>query len=347
MITLKEIATSLGCSIATVSKALNRMPDINIEKAEQIREAAAKMGYMPNAAARTLKTKKSRIVGLMIFLRTGTIWEHEFFSMIAAGIQSVLIANDYDMTPISCSSVRGEVNYLDYCYSRGYDGVIIISGGFTSEPVMQLVNSSLPLVSIEYAFPNRSFVQSDNTQGLREIVRYAYECGHRHIAFVHGDYMQITQDRITSFIDTCASLGIPAPTQYIKSASYHDFESNAKATRELMKLETPPTCIIFPDDYSCVGGIDELRAMGYAVPTDVSVAGYDGIRLADIVRPRLTTFRQDSEGIGQNAAKMLLKAIEKPRGATAKRVYLKGEFVPGESVVPPKACVHGLTRAIT
>jgi Transcriptional regulators len=335
MITLKEIAGSFGCSIATVSKALNHMPDISPETAEQIRTAAAQMGYLPNAAARTLKTKKSRIIGIMVFLRNGSIWEHEFFSAIAANIQAVMAENGYDITPISCSDESSETNYLDYCHSRGYDGAIIISGGFISEPLMHLVNGSLPLVSIEYAFKNRSSVQSDNMQGMREIVRYAYENGHRRIAFIHGEYMQITKDRIQSFIEACTALDIALPNEYIRAAAYHDFESNAKATRELMGLEAPPTCIIYPDDYSCVGGMGELQAMGYAVPKDISVAGYDGIRLADIVRPRLTTFRQDSAGIGQSAAKMLLKAIEKPRGLATKELILKGEFIPGESIVAP------------
>ena len=332
MVTLKEIATQFGCSVATVSKALNHMPDISPHTAEQIRAVALQMGYLPNAAARTLKTNRSHIIGLMVFLKKDSIWSHEFFSEIAESIQAVMTANGYDITPVNCYRKSSMGNYLNYCRHRGYDGIIVISGGFISDDVMQVVNSTLPLVAIEYTVPHRSAVQSDNAQGLREIVRHLHQKGHRRIAFIHGELMSITQERVSSFLSTCRELNIPVPDEYLKSASYHDFETNAQATRELMSLSTPPTCIIYPDDYSCVGGMDELRAMGYQVPEDISVTGYDGIRLAEIVRPRLTTFQQDGEAIGRNAAEMLLQAMEKPRAFVPQHLFLPGRLIIGDSV---------------
>lgn len=332
MVTLKDISIKCECSIATVSKALNGMPDISEETARHIREVAAQMGYMPNAAARTLKTNRSRTIGLLMFQRDENIWTHDFFSHIAAGIQEVMESNGYDVTPINSIRLQTAADILHYCIHRGYDGVIVLSAGFDQEEMHELVESRIPLVSIEHTFSGRGAVLSDNLQGTRELVQLAYAKGHRRIAFIHGEDTSVTQSRLQSFRTACEELGLQIPQNYLRSALYHDRRSAAREARILLAMEQRPTCILFQDDYSCIGGLDLLRRDGVTIPRTLSYAGYDGIKLSQLFTPRLTTYRQNSGAIGQEAARMLQDAIERPKSFLPRYVTIPGMLVEGESI---------------
>ena len=118
MVTLKDISAKCKCSVATVSKALNGMPDIGEETARHIRQVATQMGYTPNAAARTLKTNRSHTVGLLMCQRDENIWTHDFFSTVAAGIQEVMEGSGYDVTPINSLRLHTAGELLQYCVYR-------------------------------------------------------------------------------------------------------------------------------------------------------------------------------------------------------------------------------------
>lgn len=238
----------------------------------------------------------------------------------------------YDLVPVNCSAAEKMGSYLNYCRSRNYDGLVVMSGLYTDSTLVDLINSEIPLVTIDYEFHHRGAVLSDNLQGMRELVRYAYDRGHRQIAFIHGGDTPVTRDRLASFHATCESLGIHVPAEYVREAAYNDPDPSARETEALLKLKRRPTCIIYPDDYSYMGGFRALRAHGLSIPEDISVAGYDGTQIASVYQPSLTTFHQDCDGIGANAAEMLLSAISKPRSFIPRHVVLPSQLVEGESV---------------
>ena len=285
------------------------MPDIGEETARHIRQVATRMGYTPNAAARTLKTNRSQTIGLLMCQRDENIWTHDFFSRVAAGIQEVMEGSGYDVTPINSLRLHTAGELLQYCVYRRYDGIII-----------------------ENTFPGRGAVLSDNMQGTGELVRLAYEKGHRKIAFIHGEDTSVTRTRLQSFRAVCSELELSIPEAYLRPALYHDRKSAAREAKALLALEETPTCILFQDDYSCIGGLDLLRRDGVTLPENLSYAGYDGIKLAQLFTPRLTTYRQDISVMGQEAARMLLEAIEKPQDFLPRYVTIPGRLVEGESV---------------
>ena len=106
----------------------------------------------------------------------------------------------------------------------------------------------------------------------------------------------------------------------------------AKQTKELLNLENPPTCIIYPDDTALIGGRNVIIEMGLRIPKDISVAGYDGTRMSQLLHPKLTTIKQDTEEIGREAAKRLIGSIEKPKTTLLERVVIEGILIPGQSV---------------
>lgn len=338
MVTIREISERCGCSVATVSKALNGMPDIGEATATRVRKCASEMGYMPNSAARTLKTKRSHTVGLLIFLQNDSVWLHSYFGGIAASIQREMEGNHYDIAPIDCMRAAQSGSYLSYCRHRGYDGIILMSAGFTENNLMELVNSDIPLVTIDYAVENRSSVLSNNDNGMRELTRFAYEQGHRRIAMIHGENTSVTRQRLNAFFSVCMELRVPVPDEYVIPAFYHDTGASELATRALLGLQTPPTCIFYPDDFSIIGGMNELRARHMSAPEDISIAGYDGIPLTSIMKPMITTVRQDSEGIGRNAARMLLDAIERPTGFVPQHSVLPSALIKGGTIGRIDAC---------
>ena len=222
-------------------------------------------------------------------------------------------AHGYDVTFINKNIGRRQTTYLQHCLYRGVDGVIVASVDFNDPQVLELVSSDIPVVTIDHIFNNRLAVVSDNVNGVSELVRYAYSMGHRRIAYIHGEHTAVTENRLTGFYRACDALGLEIPQSYIRESRYHDAEGCARVTRELMTLPERPTCILFPDDFSYIGGMNAINEMGLRIPDDVSAIGYDGISLADIVSPKLTTYCQNTAELGRAAAQGLVDLIDRPK----------------------------------
>lgn len=331
MVKIKDIAQKCGFSIASVSKALSGKSDLNPKTVEYICEVAREMGYIPNASARLLKTNRSYNIGLLFVDTTSSGLEHEYFSAILNEIKVELENNGYDITFISNHVGKDNLTYYEHAKYRNCDGVIIASVDFHDPQVIKLVESEIPTVTIDYDFNGRSSVVSDNVQGLRDIVNYVYDLGHRRIAFIHGENTFVTQSRVASFYKTCAEHNIEVKEEYIKEARYHIPKLSGLATRELLSLKERPTCIIYPDDYSLLGGMTEIEKQGLRIPEDISIVGYDGIRLSRLLRPELTTYVQNTMEIGIKAARKLVELIEHPKSALPERILVKGSLQKGKT----------------
>ena len=332
MVTIKMISQKCGYSAATVSKALNGAPDISAETSELIRSVAAEMGYTPNAAARALKTTRTHNFGVLFEDDTNSGLTHEFFSHILNSFKHRAEELGYDISFISDRLGGRDVSYLEHARYRNYDGVVIASVDYTQQAVHDLVYGGIPVVTIDYEFNGCGSVLSDNVQGVRDLVTYIYEMGHRKIAFIHGEDTAVSRQRIASFYRTCMDLGIDVPDEYVICGHFHDPNCSGVATRQLMESKNRPTCILYPDDISYIGGMNELERMGLSVPDDISVAGYDGILLSQIIRPRLTTLQQDAELLGSSAADELARAVEEGKVYIPQRITVPGKLLRGETV---------------
>jgi len=332
MVTIRMIAKKCGCSTATVSKALNGAPDVSAETAERIRAAASEMGYMPNAAARALKTSRSYSFGVLFEDATNSGLTHEFFSRILNSFKHRAEELGYDICFISDRLGGRDISYTEHARYRNCDGVLIASVEFSDPGVVDLMNSGIPVLTIDYIHDNCGSVQSDNLQGIRDLVQHIHSMGHRKIAFIHGEETAVTKLRVAGFYRICRELGLEVPEEYVISAFYHDSAASAEATKKLLALKERPTCILYPDDISYLGGLNELEKQGLSVPDDISTAGYDGIKLSQILRPRLTTLYQDGEQMGTLAAEELARAVEEGKLYIPGRVVVPGKVLPGRTV---------------
>lgn len=332
MVRIKDIAERCGFSIASVSKALSGKSDLNPKTVEYICQVAKDMGYIPNASARLLKTNKSYNIGILFVDETASGLQHDYFSAILNHIKEESERNGYDITFISNHVGNETLTYYEHAKYRNCDGVIIASVDFHNPEVVRLVNSEIPTVTIDYEFNNRSSVISDNIQGLKDIVEYVASLGHKKIAYIHGENTDVTQKRVASFYKTCQDLGIKVLDEYVKGARYHYPKESGQATRDLLTLKDRPTCIIYPDDYSLLGGMTEIEKHGLKIPEDIGIVGYDGIELSRLLRPKLTTYVQDTEQIGILATKKLVEIIENPKAAIPERIIVKGKLQIGKTV---------------
>ena len=332
MVTIKMIAKKCGYSVATVSKALNGAPDISAETAEFIKKTAVQMGYLPNVAARMLKTSRSYSFGVLFEDATNSGLTHEFFAHILESFKHRAEELGYDISFISDCLGGREISYMEHARCRNCDGVLIASVEFTDPAVVELANSGIPVVTIDYIFENCGSIQSDNIRGMRDLITHIYGQGHRKIAFIHGEATAVTRQRIASFYRVCRELDLEIPEEYVIPGFFHDPKASGAATRKLLSLKEPPTCIIYPDDISYIGGRNEIENMGLSIPGDISVAGYDGIRMGQYLRPRLTTLKQDAEQMGRTAAEELARAVDEGKLYLPNRIVIPGTLIPGETV---------------
>ena len=332
MVRLKDIAEACGVSTATVSRALNGRTDSGNKTAAEICRTAKEMGYFPNAAARTLKTSRSNNIGILYEDRM----DHEYFSALLNELRQCFEEGGYDLTLIRRSAHSEEGTYLERASRRSLDGVAVIQADFNSADVMRLAASSIPTVILDHAYEGSDCVMCDNQAGMEEILRAVYEAGHRKIAFIRGERGTVTRERTNGFYKGCAELGIRAPGAYMVDGHFHDPAACAEAIFHLLALEEPPTCVLCPDDFSCVGAMADLEEKGVNVPGDISLVGYDGIRLARMVKPPLATYRQDIARMAREAADLLLEAIEDPEGHTPRQITVGGVFLRGGTLSAPK-----------
>lgn len=333
MATLKDIAKECGVSIATVSKALNDQSDIGQETAARIKEIALEMGYKPNGVAKALRTSKTKSLGVLFADEAHSGLKHDFFAAVLDSFKNAAEEQGYDITFVnSCHDYKNRLTYTEHCRYRSFDGVALACVDFTDPEVIELARSEIPTITIDYIFDNCTAIVSDNVQGMSELFDFIYERGHRKIAYIHGLSSSVTTNRLSSFYREAAEKNVTIPDKYVLEAPYRDTKEAYRITKNFLKMQDPPTCIIYQDDYAAIGGMNAIREAGLRVGEDIGVAGYDGIASLKPFEPRLATVEQDTERIGRTAAEELIKQIEKPKTTFVRQIKIPGRLERGGSV---------------
>ena len=332
-VTIKDVARNCGLSISTVSKVFNGYPDISEVTRRQVMEAAREIGYKPNALARALKTNRSYNLGVLFVDDNISGLTHPFFAAVLNAFKAEAERQGYDITFINHNIGTMEMTYLEHCRYRNVDGVCLACVDFYSREVAELTGSSIPCVTIDHMFEGHPSIISDNLNGIHMLVDRAADLGHRRIAYIHGQRNSlVTENRIKGFYRAMEYHGLQVPEGYVRQGRYDDGESIRGLIRALMALNERPTCILLPDDSAYFGALEALRELGLQVPEDVSLAGYDGVRSIQVVRPRLTTVRQDSTAMGREAAQRLIDHIMHPTSTLLDPVLIPCELMVGESL---------------
>jgi LacI family transcriptional regulator, galactose operon repressor len=315
-VTIRELARLSGVSVGTVSRALNGYPDVGQETRERIIRLADELDYTPQAAARTLVTRRSHVVG--IFLETGQNHpdiQHPFFHEVLVGIKTRLGAAGYDLLLFASENPGngyGTHSYLKRCNHHHVDGAVLMGLSADDPEVDRLARSSLPCVSVDVEFQgtHSSWVSSDSFQGAELAVKHLKECGHTRIAHISG-LLETTpgRQRLAGFRRAIESSGLGYFDELVVYGDFY-FESGVAAMEKLLALDEPPTAVFVASDMMAMGAIRAVQAAGLSVPNDVAVVGFDDIAIAAMATPSLTTIRQEKARLGELAADTLLRQME-------------------------------------
>lgn len=332
MATIRELSLKCGVSVSTISKALNGYKDISEATREKVLKAANEIGYFPDANARALKLKKTYNIGVLF----STLFNHglrnEYFAHILAAFKEHAAKHGYDITFIEHNIGNRQMTFLEHCRYRNFDGIFIACAEFDNPEVMEIVRSDFPVVVVDHAYDDAISILSDNIEGMKQLTQYIVDQGHRKIAYIHGTKSAVTHNRIVSFNMTLKENGITVPSDYFLEGIYRSTEASEALTLKLLNLPDPPTCIIASDDYAALGVMNTIHRLGMKVPEDVSVAGFDGISVSDTIEPKLTTVKQDTNKIGNEAARQLINLIENPMSTSLDNIYLKTQLIKGGTV---------------
>jgi DNA-binding LacI/PurR family transcriptional regulator len=320
---IKDIARLAGVSHCTVSRALHHSPLISPKTAERIREIAKRSGYVPNAVARSLVSRSTHTVGVVV-----TTIADPFIGEVVEGIE--LTANEHGYSVILANSnadPEREMKVVDGFSQRRVDGILVAASRVGALHDKRLAGANVPIVLINNQHPG-DFAHSvgiDNVAASRELVRHLLDLGHRRIAYI-GDRLGYQSDA-ERFAGYRAMLKLArqkvAPELVIRGDGKP--EEGERAAMQLLQLPEPPTAIFCYNDMTALGALRAAGTCGLRVPDDVSIAGFDDLFVASFTSPPLTTIRQPKREMGRRAMSILLQLLagEEPES----RIVLPGELI--------------------
>jgi LacI family transcriptional regulator len=319
-------------SVATVSRVLNDYDDVSATTRERVLKLADELEYTPTAAARSLVTKRSYVVGVV--LSTGVDHpdiQHPFFQEVLVGLKRRLGTGGYDILLLAneeSGNAFGTYSYLQRCRHHRVDGVVLMGAEAGEPDVQKLARSTIPCVAVDLDLVGRrtGFVISDNARGAGLAIEHLHKLGHDRIATINGPTQtRVGMDRLVGYRQALERLGLPYRDDYVRDGDFY-FESGSLAMQELLSLPEPPTAVFAASDLMAAGAIRAVEQAGLAVPADIAVVGFDDIQLAAMMQPALTTIRQNKLGLGSAAAEALLRMIERD-GAPPPGITLPVELV--------------------
>jgi DNA-binding LacI/PurR family transcriptional regulator len=337
-VTIKDIARQAGVAHTTVSRALRGSPLIPPETTQRIRQIAAELGYHPSAAARSLKTSRSQVLGVVV-----SNLDDPFFSEILQGIESVAQESGYSLfVAASHHDPQREQRIVQAMVEHRVDGVIICSTPFSAEQARLLLEYDRPIVVVnnQSAEDYRYSIYHDDVDGSRQITRHLLDLGHQRIAYLgNAASGRTTLDRLSGFRCELAAAGRTIPAEYIYQAPGGGAQDGLAAVLHFLDLPERPSALVCFNDMMAVGVLKGLQQAGLRVPADCSVTGFDNITFSAYTQPALTTFDQPKRFIGAEAARLILGLMQSPMGAgaTAEPVIrlLKGQLLVRESTASP------------
>jgi LacI family transcriptional regulator len=322
MVTIKDISKKSGFSVTTVSKALNDYSDISFATKKKILELSKEMGYIPNLSARSLVTQKSYTIGVIFEEITGVGLQHPLFSKILESFKTICEQDGYDIMFLSKHTGGQNGSYLQHSKRKQVEGIFVLCADFNSSEMIELYESDLPMLTIDYSDERLLNITSNNEDGISQAVRYLKDLGHTSIANIYGgENTYIGGQRKEFFEASMDKLGLDIGLGMQVEGEFFSKEDGYKAMRKLLKLASPPTAVFCASDMLAIGAIQAIQQAGKNVPEDFSLIGFDGIELGQLIHPRLTTIKQDTRKIGTIAASQMLQMIDE------KKRKLKGETI--------------------
>lgn len=327
-VTLEQLAQIAEVSVSTVSRALNNTDHaVNEETRKRILTLAKQMGYRPNVMARSLKTDRTRTIGII----TDNI-ASPFSPAIIRGIQDYLKTYQYFSVVINGDwNPEVETEAVHELISRSIDGIIFVESWLhDANPTLDLANKPYVFVHRLFGGVYRNSVGVDERYGAHLAVRHLVELGHRRIGYINGPRgWYASEQRLIGYRETLAAHDIPFDPQLVLEGDW-EVEGGYPATQRLLELPQRPTAIFAANDLMALGAIYSIQDAGLRVPADIAVVGYDDREIASISRPTITTVVMPRYEMGQASAQLMLRLLDK-HGDSAEPIKIQGQLIVRES----------------
>jgi LacI family transcriptional regulator len=308
-VTIYDVAREAGVSMATVSRVVNNKPNVKPHTRAKVYEAIDRLSYRPNAVARGLASKKTTTVGVVI-----PDISNSMFSEVVRGIED--IANMYHYNIILCNSDKKkekELRVINTLLEKQVDGLLFMGGLITKEH-RDALHTSVPVVlcatsDADLLIPS---VNIDHEKAAFDAVKQLIEHGHKNIGMISISLQDpsIGYARFQGYKLALEHFGIPYHESNVRVGNYR-YESGVEAMQYFLQLNERPTAIFAANDEMAIGAIHALQDNGLSVPHDMSVISVDNVRMAEMVRPQLTTIAQPMYDIGAVAMRLLTKLMKK------------------------------------
>lgn len=329
MATIKDVAKLAGVSFTTVSHVLNETRPVSAEARQRVQDAIEQLAYVPSALARSLKSKVTGSIGLIIPNNT-----NPYFSELARGIEDFCYGAGYSV--ILCNSdddPAKQADYLNVLLTKRCDGLIIAT--LTQTDHALLGRLKVPTVLLDRA-PTQlgiDLVSTDNALGGVLAAEHLLALGHAQVACIAGPAgLALSEQRVSGFRDSLAQGGVTLADQALRHADFTSL-GGYHAAMQLLQQQQRPQAIFCCNDLMAIGVLRAAGELGIAVPAALSVIGFDDIELAQYVHPPLTTVAQNTRQLGQLTAQCLLERIAEPKRPTrretvAPQLQIRGSTAP-------------------
>jgi len=340
-VSIRDVARRAGVSIATVSRAANRIPTVDPELARKVWEAIDEVGYLPNTQARALVSGRSRMLGLIVSEIT-----NPFFPELVQEFENLAVAQGYEVLIGSTNySPERTESLIRRMLQRNVDGVAVMTFGIEEDLVQKLVEREFPLVFVDAGpdLPNIRVLKVNYGEGIRQAVQHLAALGHRAIAFISGPLrLRSAVSRRDAFLKSMAELGLIVPAEHVVEGD-HTMEGGIGAMRQLTALSDLPTAVLCSNDMTAIGVLHALYETTHNVPQEISVVGFDDIHLAQFMLPPLTTVQMSCKDLATAAVEALRAGIERDHPKAAKTEWqISTRLVVRQSTAYPRGTLPAL-----
>lgn len=331
-VSLKDLAKELGVSISTISRALKNHPDISMEMTQKVQRLALQKNYVPNPLAMGLLRQQTRMIGVIV----PDIVTH-FFASIISGIEEVAEKRGYYIVISSSNeSLEKEVESVRNLLRTRVEGLIVCVSRETKDAshFKPLIDNEIPLVFFDRVPPGLDIpsVTVDGREAVKKIIGHFYEQGCRRIAYISGPpYLNISKNRREGYTEGIKACGLIPDPDLLPECNLTPAEAS-EATQRLLDLPRRPDAIFGMNDTIAFAAMKTIKRNGLKIPGDIALAGFTDEFHSTVVEPTLTSVTHPTFEMGQEAAGLFFKCIEK-EGNFSEKVVLHTELVVRESSV--------------
>lgn len=321
MATIKEVANRAGVSTATVSRVLNRNYPVSKAAYEKVMQAVAEVDYRPNIIAKSLKTNKTYMIGLVV-----PDISNPYFMSIAKGVENVISPHGYTLTMCSTDEDQNkELRILNALNDKRLDYVILASSLTESRELNRLIQKGLKIIMVDTMVDDLAvdFVVENNRQASAELVEYALRLGHQKVGIVNGIAgISTAMERFLGYQDALRKYGISYQAKYTVSGGYYRDIAYRKVKQMLYQNQKDlPTLIYATNNQMAEGTMIAVKETGLKIPDDISLLSFGEIVLPELIEPKLTVINQNSELMGTKVGEVLIRRLEAGSCPHKKKIY--------------------------